>query len=590
MPTLIPQLLRSRLGKVCVAVTGTTPAEFLERAGAAQRDTGLLEFRLDYLDKPLAALPVFAAFLRDNTALTAIATCRREASGGRFAGSVTAELDILTQAAASGFQLVDLSVESAEAAKAADLDRLRGSGAALILSSHDFKATRDLEAVHARMARFAPDLFKIVATARKLTDNLTLIRFIERLSDTASVIGICMGEAGVISRVLGVRAGSAFTFAAAEPGEETAPGQIDARTLFSTYRIEEVDTATRVYGVAGNPVAHSLSPLMLNTAFRRETLNSVYLALQTADAADLVRLVHEIPLHGLSITMPLKTEILPHLERMDPLSQKIGAVNTVVRSSEGKLLGFNTDVAGILTPLEKRLPLRGANVLVLGAGGAARAAVFGLRDRGAEVTITNRTHEAAQKLARQAHAKALRRELVAKNQFDVIINATPVGMAGSKAASPLNPDELRAKLVFDLIYNPFETALLRTARQAGIPVITGVEMFVQQGARQFELWTGKQAPEEEMLRVVLHALRPRTAIEPAATPEVAERAEDREVPLPGPEEEASQSSPARRPKLPTSPRRPATQSGPVRATPSKAGKGTPAPARRASTAKGRKVS
>ena len=510
VPTLSSQLLRTRLGKVCVAITGTDAAELVEKATAALRDTGLLEFRLDYASKPLETIPRLKQFLEENSLLTAIATCRSEASGGHFKGSVTAELEILTEAGAAGFQLVDLSLESAEAAKPADLARLRASGAALLLSYHDFKATRDLDAAYDRMTRFAPDFFKIVPTARTLTDNLTLIRFLERMTDVASIVGICMGEAGVISRVLGIRAGSAFTFAAAEPGEETAPGQIDARTLLGVYRLQEVDAATHVFGLAGNPVAHSLSPLMMNTAFRRETLNSVYLALKSSTVTDLLRLVHELPIYGLSVTMPFKQEILPHLERMDPLSKKIGACNTVIRTSDGKLLGFNTDVAGILTPLEKRLSLRGARVLVLGAGGAARAAAFGLQSKGAEVFLCNRTAETAQKLARQAQGKAIRREVIAKSQFDVIINATSVGMTGQKPQSPLNPDELRTRLVFDLVYNPIETPLLRMARQQNIPVITGVEMFVQQGARQFEIWTGKQAPEEEMLRVVLHALRQRS--------------------------------------------------------------------------------
>jgi 3-dehydroquinate dehydratase/shikimate dehydrogenase len=268
-----------------------------------------------------------------------------------------------------------------------------------------------------------------------------------------------------------------------------------------------VDAATKVYGVAGDPIRSSLSPLMMNTAFRRETVNAVYLALQTGKADDLFRLAREIPIQGLSITMPLKEQVIPLLARTDALSTKIGSVNTISRMADGKFYGFNTDVAGIIGPLERRLSLKGARVLVLGAGGAARAAVFGCRDKGAEVFILNRTPETAQKLARQAGAKAIKREAVAKTAFDVIINATPVGMAGNSAAPLLEPEDLNARIVFDLVYNPLETALLRQARQKGLTVISGVEMFVQQGARQFEIWTGKPAPEEEMLRVVLHALR-----------------------------------------------------------------------------------
>jgi 3-dehydroquinate dehydratase/shikimate dehydrogenase len=318
-----------------------------------------------------------------------------------------------------------------------------------------------------------------------------------------------MGEPGIISRVLGLRAGSAFTFAAATAGEETAPGQIAARTLMETYRIEQVDVATKVYGVAGDPIRSSLSPLMMNTAFRRETVNAVYLALQTKDVNDLFKLAREVPMEGLSVTMPLKQSVIQHLARTDALSAKIGAVNTIRRFPDGKFYGFNTDVEGIVRPLERRLSLRGAKVLVLGAGGAARAAVFGCREKGAEVWILNRTPETAQKLARQAGAKTIKREAVAKTAFDIIINATPAGMTGNKTAALLGPADLNTRIVFDLVYNPVETPLLRMARQKGIAVISGVEMFVQQGARQFEIWTGKPAPEAEMQRVVELELRKR---------------------------------------------------------------------------------
>ena len=418
-------------------------------------------------------------------------------------------MEILLQAAPAGFQLVDIELESIEKLGHGAMDRLRQSGAAVIISYHDFEATGDLDAVKNRIEPFAPDFIKIVPTARSLSDNLVLMRFLNRMEDQADagIVGICMGEPGIISRVLGLRAGSAFTFAAAHLGEETAPGQITARTLIETYRIEQVDAATKVYGVAGDPIQSSLSPLMMNTAFRRETVNAVYLALQTSQAEDLFKLAREVPIQGLSITMPLKANVGPLLERSDALSSKIGAINTISRMPDGKFYGFNTDVAGIIGPLERRLSLKGTKVLVLGAGGAARAAVFGCRDKGADVWILNRTPETAQKLARQAGAKTIKRDAVAKTGFDIIINATPVGMAGNGAAPLLEPEDLNARVVFDLVYNPLETPLLRQARQKGIAVISGVEMFVQQGARQFEIWTGKPAPEEEMLRVVLHALR-----------------------------------------------------------------------------------
>ena len=516
VPSVAPQFLRSRIGKVCVAIIGSTAAEMLEKASAVVKETPFLEFRLDYLDKPLLALPRFKHFFQDNTAATGIATCRRTANGGKFSGNVAAEIEVLSKAATAGFHIVDVELESVEAMKKGELLKLRETGVALIISHHDYNATKDLEGIYKRIIPFHPDFIKIVPTAKTLSDNVTLMRFIERMEDHSNIIGICMGDAGIISRVLGVRAGSAFTFAAATTGEETGPGQIAARTLIETYRIDQVDAATKVYGVAGNPIRSSLSPIMMNTAFRRETVNAVYLALQANKLSDLLKLVHEIPIQGLSVTMPLKEEIMAHLEKTDPLSAKIGACNTVLRAQDGKLYGFNTDVAGITGPLEKRMSLRGAKALVLGAGGAARAAVFGLREKGAEVFILNRTAETAQKLARQSGAKTIKKDAVAKTPFDVIINATPIGMAGIKANQLLEAKDLNTKLVFDLVYNPLETPLLRMARQKGIPIITGIEMFVQQGARQFEIFTGKPAPEEEMLRVVIHSLRQQAEAAPEA--------------------------------------------------------------------------
>jgi 3-dehydroquinate dehydratase/shikimate dehydrogenase len=343
-----------------------------------------------------------------------------------------------------------------------------------------------------------------------------------------------MGEQGIISRVLGVRAGSIFTFGAASKGEETAPGQVLAGELRDIYRIEMVDQATQVYGVVGDPVSHSLSPVMMNAAFRRETVNAVYLALHAKSLKDLLACVHDIPIRGLSVTMPYKQEIVAALENSDPLTRQIGACNTVVRSADGKLYGFNTDVAGVVVPLEQRLRLEGARILIVGAGGVARAAAFGLKAKGAEVYLTNRTAEKGQTLARQAKVKYLKRADVAKQEFEVIINATPVGMEGNKQ-SPLEEKELNAKYLFDLVYSPAETKLIRMARAKGLQVIPGLEMFVQQGARQFEIWAGKPAPIAEMAYVVTKALERRAAEETTEEPAApAKKAPPKTMPKPTP--------------------------------------------------------
>jgi len=510
-PAAVP---RPRLGKLCVAIQGGSPAELWQRAAAVAEETKFVEFRLDTLPKPAAVLPGLQEFLASHRDLAAIATCRRKQFGGHFTGNLTAELEILLKAAEAGCSIVDLEVESAEEAKSSQLAKFRASlreaGAALLISFHDFTRTKGLEQAAERIEAFQPDYVKVVSTARALADNLAVLKLIEDRSLSSHVVGIAMGEEGLLSRVLGPRAGAAFTFASSDNGEETAPGQVSVRTLLDLYRLDQLDQATRIFGVAGNPIGHSLSPLMHNTAFRRESVNAVMLPLKVKTLNDLLTVVRDLPLGGVAVTMPLKQEVLPHLANMDPLTSRIGACNTLRTGADGKIYGFNTDVAGVIRPLEKRMRLKGARIVVLGAGGAARAAVFGLVEQGAEVFVVNRTHEKAVALARKAHAKSLKQDLLAKNKFDALINTTPCGMAGIKQALPIKESELNASLVFDMVYNPLTTPLLKLAHSRGIPVISGLEMFVQQGARQFEIWTGKPAPEAEMQRVVELALRKRS--------------------------------------------------------------------------------
>lgn len=508
----------SHTGKICVAIQAATPGEMLARAALALKDARFLEFRLDSLNAPAAFVPKLKAFLAENSKVTAIATCRRKPNGGGFVGSLTEELAVLLRAAKAGCKIVDLEVESAEETTPAQFEKfragLRDAGAALLVSFHDFSKTRGLEHAAERIAAFAPDYGKVVSMAQTLTDNLAVLRLIEDRSADSRFVGIAMGEEGLVSRVLGPREGAAFTFASLEDGSETAPGQVSAHRMRALYRADKLDAETRVFGVAGNPIAHSLSPLMHNTAFRREGVNAVLLPFRAKSAADLLALMLELPMSGAAVTMPLKLEVLPYLDQIDALAGRIGACNTLRVSADGKLYGYNTDVAGVVRPLEKymketRMKLAGARIAVLGAGGAARAAVFGLVDKGAEVFIVNRTHENAVALAKAAKAKALRHELLAKQQFDAIINSTPCGMKGSKEALPLAENELNTGLVFDMVYNPLETPLLKLAKARGLAVISGLEMFVQQGVRQFEIWTGKKPPEEAMRRVVERELKRR---------------------------------------------------------------------------------
>jgi 3-dehydroquinate dehydratase/shikimate dehydrogenase len=490
--------------RICVSITGADAAELLDKAEAVLRENALIELRLDYLKTPLAALSQLRHLMEARPDAIIIATCRRTEAGGKFHGSVAAQMEVLRKATEIGCPAVDVEIESAEAISTEDWEDLRAR-AAIVLSSHDFKSTGNLEETFARMRGFPADFYKLIGTATCLHDNVVMTRFLEQHSPEYSMVGACMGEQGMLSRILGIRAGGAFTFGSAEQGKETAPGQPTYRELRDFYRIEQIESVTKVYGIAGDPVAHSMSPWVMNSAFRRENVNAVYAPLQAKTLDDLLSTARDLPLNGLSVTMPYKQAVVEHLDNSDALTRRTGACNTIVRGKDGRLFGFNTDVYGIVAAIEPRVPLQGARVLVLGAGGAARAAVFGLRAKGAEVFILNRTVATAQALAKESGSTTVKRSELPKLNFDIVFNATPVGM-GLDKHTPLEENELNALWVFDSVYNPIETELLKLAQSKGCGTISGAEMFVHQAARQFEIWTGKPAPIDNIRQVLLRQL------------------------------------------------------------------------------------
>jgi len=397
----MPRLLPLRLPRVCVAVIGNDPNEMAEKAEALARDNSFLEFRLDYLSKPALAMSRIKRFMEMHPGTVVIATCRRVASGGKFKGSIASQLDVLSKAGTAGCQLIDIELQTAAKCKPEQLQKLRGR-VALILSYHDFRATKKLDETLEKMAAYPADFYKVVSTATTLSDNVAMIKFLAREGDRHSMVSMCMGEQGIISRVLGVRAGSVFTFASAGAGQETAPGQVTAQELRNVYRIEQVDAATRVYAVVGDPIAHSLSPAIMNAAFRRENVNAVYLALHAKTLKDLLTCVREIPIHGISGDHALQGSD-PATSGQYRLAHNQDRRLQYGRKGAGwKALRVQHRCRRDCRPLERRLnTLEGARILVLGAGGAARAAVFGLKERGCEVYILNRSLAAAKKLSHQ---------------------------------------------------------------------------------------------------------------------------------------------------------------------------------------------
>ncbi len=430
-----------------------------------------------------------------------MATCRRILGAGKLAGGAEAELYWLGQAREAGCQWCDLEIET--------LRELPGQTARalpipprILLSFHNFERTPPLprRLVHAR--RGQADAIKIAARALTISDSVRLLRLAHTSND---IVSVPMGEIGLPARLLALRDGSALAYAPVS--NATAPGQVSLHDFKRLYRADAITRQTKIYGVIGNPIGHSLSPLLHNTGFVAAKRDASYFPLLVENLKEFLQAIPEFRLRGFSVTIPHKQTIMNYLAQCEPMAEKIGAANTVAVGKDGGLRGSNTDYVGVLRALEGKLRLRDSRVLIFGAGGSARAAAFALTNAGAEVLICARREAVARELAKACGAQVIARKHLLSACFELIINATPVGMYPQAGASALSARELNCKIVMDLIYRPLCTQLLKIAAAKGIGVISGVEMFLAQGFAQWELWMGKAAPEAAMRRAVLAQLR-----------------------------------------------------------------------------------
>jgi 3-dehydroquinate dehydratase/shikimate dehydrogenase len=465
--------------RIVETITATHMAELIERRDR-KTVADLLELRLD----GVRDLDVAGALA--GRRLPAIVTCRAAWEGGRFDGSEEERLQFLGQAIDLGAEFVDVEAE-------ADWKRLpRSAATRLVLSHHDFSGVpADLSDRVRAMRGAGGDIVKVAVMARTLADCLTLKH---AMAGDDSRVAIAMGPAGSLTRLWPAWLGSEWTY-----GGTAAPGQISTLELACRYRVRATTPRTRVYGVVGKPLSHSASPAMLNAAFAACGLDAVYLPLETASADDLFMMAEAIGLAGASVTAPMKQALMTPAVRTDDLPARIGALNTLRRGAGG-WEARNFDVAGFLDPLTRRsIIVRNSRALVLGAGGAARAVVWALASNGAQVAVSARRQSAAEALAAEFGVSAA--PWPPAPGWDVLVNATPVGTSPDVEAMPVDAAALAqasGAVVYDLVYNPIETALMRAARAAGATAIGGLEMLVGQACQQFEWWTSQPAPRAVM--------------------------------------------------------------------------------------------
>lgn len=380
----------------------------------------------------------------------------------------------------------------------------------VIVSHHDFNGVPDdLEEIYERLAATPARIVKIAVQANDITDCIRVFRLLERAQrENRELIAIAMGDAGIATRILGPSRGAYLTYGSLEDASATAPGQVNAQQMRSVYRIDEIDRETMICGLVGLPVMHSVSPHMHNAAFATEDVNGVYLPLEVRDVSSFVRrMIHPATreldwnVRGLSVTAPHKSSVMELLDWISPEAREIGAVNTIVVENDD-LRGYNTDVHGLIEPLREVLgSLKDLRVAVIGAGGAARAAVWALRREEANVTLFARAPIKARSMTEDFGVRCEALSAASFRGYDVVINATP--------ESPATAEQLTgANLAYDLIYNPIETGFLKRGRAAGCQTLGGLKMLVAQARLQFELWTGKTPPASVMYDAATAALSP----------------------------------------------------------------------------------
>jgi 3-dehydroquinate dehydratase/shikimate dehydrogenase len=464
-----------------------------------------LEFRIDYLPNPADGVAAIAEFLDQNPDCVVLATCRRHQNHGRFNGSIEEQLRFLNDAVDAGARAIDVEIESADSIKAR-LEPLRLK-CYLIVSYHNFEGTPPLDSLMKRILNVPADAYKIVTTARKPSDSQRVLA-LGRAYPKHKLILLAMGETGFPTRVLSTAMGGMYTYAAPSSAEGTAAGQVCSKQLRQLYRIEKFTRAAKIYGVIADPVRHSISPQVHNRALQARRVDAVYLPflVKAPQLRDFLVLAEKLPLAGFSVTLPHKQKVMRYLDHIDPLARRIGAVNTVWKKA-GKWRGANTDADGVTVPLAKKLRLGKSKILVAGNGGAARGAAFALAEAGAQISITGRNADRVRALAKMCGAEPVLRDQLPKSghQWDAIVHATPLGMWPNVHECFFDAN-IPAALVFDMVYNPRETELIRRAGEQGAEVIPGVSMFIEQAVRQFEIFTGESAPRAIMEKAAIEAL------------------------------------------------------------------------------------
>ena len=494
---------------ICVIVgRGRHKSMQEEWKAAAEAGSDLVEIRVDCLRRE----PDLKRLLGERHS-PVVFTARRGSDGGLWRGDEEKRLRLLREAIVAGVDYIDLELDIAE-----KIPRPKFGKTQRIISYHDFKGIPDdLDDLLGKAMEHDADIVKIAAVARTISDASKMLEFVARANKKVPTIGLAMGAVGTFTRVLGRKFGSPFTYAGFNPDRTFAPGMPNIDELSKDLAYDLIDSETEIYAVIGDPIAHSLSPAVHNAAFRHLGLNKVLMPIHIPEGTlpTALRALEWLNIRGMSVTIPHKSAIIPLLDSVDKAVDRVGACNTVVVRDDKKI-GHNTDYRAAMASLEVALggdpddetsALTDKQVLVLGAGGVARAIVAGLVRRGAGVTICARDDKKSSALAEEFDCRSANWAARASALCDVLVNCTPIGMHPNVDSTPVPPAAFKPGiLAFDAVYHPENTMFLKLAREHGCASLSGVDMFVRQAATQFRYYTGVDAPEDVLRAAVRRKL------------------------------------------------------------------------------------
>ncbi len=495
------------------------------RAGAE-----MLELRSDYLENlnPSLVEKLIAEIKRASRPLPVIVTCRDYQQGGARQYPHRLRVTVLTAALKAGAEFIDFEYENFFDAQSQEKIRralAESSKGRLILSAHNFESRfDDIGKLYRHIMALHPAAIpKLIYKANNINDCFDAFDLLRRTGGERIVF--CMGEAGIISRIIAKKLGAFLTFASIDNKSTTAPGQLTVKQFKKLYRYDAINADTKLYGIIGSPIAHSLSQAVLNACFAKAKLNKLYLPLHVEGGKEeFEQFMHHVlgrswlNFRGFSITIPHKQNAFEYVRAKDgfiePLAERIGAINTLLANPDGALSAYNTDYSGAMDAIKSKLStpkrkieLKDLPVAIVGAGGAARAIVAGLRDAGAKITIYNRTIERGQKLASEFNCDFAPLTALQNLNAKLLINCTSIGMYPDTNATPVPKKCLKKDMaVFDTVYNPRETLLLKHAREKKLKRIEGLSMFINQAAAQFKLFTGKKTDPKLMRKTIVDKL------------------------------------------------------------------------------------